>query len=386
MRKHTSLYLDALRILAALAVFFSHITRESLSANNPVILFLGQFGQEGVALFFVISGIVIAFVASEKEGDFRSFIVARLGRLWSVMVPALILTVVLDTTGRAIAPEMYASSVIQPWGWNLNSLWNFFAPLLFLNKIAFASAEPGTNGPFWSLCFEFWYYIMFGIAFYLRGAARLVLLVASAAIAGPRILELFPIWGFGLFIYFFLKRFSSTWLRIGISGWALTSIAVFTFMLTKFKIGAFVVAMFPILNLSSIDIANWISHFAVGFVCAFNIAVYDSSGGLAILRTKVAERSIRFLAARSFSLYLYQAPCIFFFGAVTYGMSSPILRIVIVIVMSLLTILALAEVTEMRKKWFVAAVDRLIPTFVPSLPDQKVRDEKLEDKVFVNRP
>ena len=138
-----------------LLFFFIHIARESLSANNPVILFLGQFGQEGVSTFFVISGIVIAFVAHEKEGNFRTHVVARLGRLWSVMVPALILTVVLDIAGRAITPEMYAVSGIQSWRWNLVSLWNFFGSLFFLNQVSFASADPGTNGPFWFLCFEF---------------------------------------------------------------------------------------------------------------------------------------------------------------------------------------------------------------------------------------
>lgn len=104
MKKHTSLYLDALRIFAALAVFLSHLKRDSLSAGNPAIAFMAQFGQEGVALFFVISGVVIAYVAKHRERDLRSYLIARLGRLWSVMLPALILTIVLDTLGGAIAP------------------------------------------------------------------------------------------------------------------------------------------------------------------------------------------------------------------------------------------------------------------------------------------
>lgn len=365
MKQQTSLYLDAIRICAAIAVFFSHITRESLSANNPIILFLGQFGQEGVAVFFVISGIVIAFVAKEKEHDLRSFIVARLGRLWSVVVPALILTVILDTTGRAIAPEMY-SSKIKPWGWNFDSLWNFLAPLFFLNQTAFGLIDPGTNGPFWSICFEFWYYILFGIGFYLRGFSRLFLLIIAGIIAGPRILALFPIWAFGLIIYLRLKRLSISANSLGV--WVLSCIALISLILFKYKVSVLLVSLFPALSLNSIDVASWISHFVVGIMCSINIAIYDNCKGLEIFHKKSVEQSIRYLAARSFSLYLYQAPCLFFFGALTYGIKSAIFRIIVIVVMSLITILVLSELTELRKKWFVSLANRIIPEKVPGLP------------------
>lgn len=352
-----------------MAVFFSHITRDSLSAGNSAVLFLGQFGQEGVAIFFVISGIVIAFVAREKEHDLRSYIVARLGRLWSVIVPALILTVVLDVVGRSISPEMYASSAIQAWGWDLASAWNFFAPLFFLNQTIFPAADPGTNGPFWSLCYEFWYYILFGIAYYVRGFARIALLVIAAVITGPKILALFPIWAFGLIVYRCMRQAPSALLRTSV--WAASSVALIALMVMKYKIGAFAASVFPVSGLSSTDVAIGISHFAVGAVCAVNIAAYDHSGGLAILRTKPVEGAIRFLAARSFSLYLYQAPCLFFFGALTYGMSSSLLRLALVILLSLLTILLLAELTEKRKKAFSAFVERIIPANIYGFPGWK---------------
>lgn len=372
MRKHTSLYLDVLRIFAAVAVFFSHITRDSLSGGNSVVRFLGQFGQEGVAIFFVISGVVIAFVASEKERDFRSYVVARLGRLWSVIVPALILTVVLDTAGRVIAPEMYARPEIHAWGWNLESVWNFLGPLFFLNQVAFATADPGTNGPFWSLCYEFWYYIIFGIAYYVRGIPRILLAIGAAAIAGPKILGLFPIWAFGLIIYLYLGRTSSARLRAGI--WGASCVGLFSLMVLKYKIGTMLVHTVPSVGVGGEDIARWISHFAVGIACAVNIAVYERSGGAALFRRPGVERWIRFLAARSFSLYLYQAPCLFFFGAITYGMHSATLRLIAVVVMTLAAVLMLAELTERRKSRFVAIADRLVPATAYVLPDWQIDD------------
>jgi peptidoglycan/LPS O-acetylase OafA/YrhL len=358
MQKHTSLYLDLLRVMAAFAVFFSHITREKLSGGNQFVVSLGQFGQEGVAIFFVISGIVIAYVSREKEHDFRSYIVARLGRLWSVMLPALVLTVILDSTGRAIAPGMYESSVIPAWGFNLSSLWNFLSPALFLNKIAFLSAEPGTNGPFWSLCFEFWYYILFAIAFYLKGLGRVVAFVLAAVVAGPGILILFPIWALGLLVYKAVRR--PVHARLNIAVWAMSSLVLVCLMVFKYKLAALIAAAFG-LSSSSVEIASHISHFAVGAICAINIVCYNAAGGLRLLQNVRIERVIRYLAARSFSLYLYQAPCLFFFGAITYHMGFSLARLVLVIALSLIAILLLAEITETRKKWFVIMVDRLIP-------------------------
>jgi len=373
MRKHTSLYLDVLRILAAAAVFLSHITRDTLSTHHSLILSMGQYGQEGVAIFFVISGLVIAFVANEKERDFRSYIVARLGRLWSVIVPALILTVVLDTAGRGISSEMYVKSGIQAWGWNMTSAWSFLAPLFFLNQTVFGPVDPGTNGPFWSLSYEFWYYIIFGVAYYVRGIPRVLLVIAAAAIAGPRILSLFPIWIFGLMTYAYLSRQSSA--RFNVGAWGASCLILLFFMLFKYKIGVAVVSVFPESGASSADIAGWISHFVVGFTCAVNIVTYDRCGGVALFQMPFVERCIRFLAARSFSLYLYQAPCLFFFGAITYGMHDAMARLVLVVTLSLFSILLLAELTERRKKLYLVVVDCLIPARIPGLPRWQIREE-----------
>jgi peptidoglycan/LPS O-acetylase OafA/YrhL len=381
MREHTSLYLDVLRILAAAAVFLSHLTRDTLSTHNSLVLAIGQYGQEGVAIFFVISGLVIAFVAHEKERDFRSYIVARLGRLWSVIVPALILTVILDTVGRGISPEMYVKSGIQAWAWDMTSVWNFLAPLFFLNQAVFGAVDPGTNGPFWSLSFEFWYYMIFGVAYYVRGIPRLLLVTAAAATAGPNILFLFPIWIFGLMTYAYLTRPSSARLHAG--AWGASCLMLLFFMLFKHKIGVAIASAFPESGASGETIAGWISHFAVGCVCAVNIAIYDRCGGVALFQAPPAERCIRFLAARSFSLYLYQAPCLFFFGAMTYGMHATMLRLSLVVALSLLTIFLLAEVTERRKKLFIVVIDRLIPASIPGLPRWQIREEIVKNNRLV---
>src|SRR5437763_6011674 len=55
-----------------------------------------------------------------------------------------------------------------------------------------------TDRPYWSLSYEVWYYIAFGLIFYLRGGQRIVLAALTLAIAGPKILFFLPIWLFGV--------------------------------------------------------------------------------------------------------------------------------------------------------------------------------------------
>jgi hypothetical protein len=65
MSRAFSLYLDAIRFLAALLVLFYH-------ANwiyRPGVLFT-SLGHEAVVIFFVLCGFVIAFVADTRETDF----------------------------------------------------------------------------------------------------------------------------------------------------------------------------------------------------------------------------------------------------------------------------------------------------------------------------
>lgn len=94
MTKSLSLYLDGFRGLAALAVFFSHSTDQSITGG--FLVHLGIFGDDAVVAFFVLSGYVIAFSAEHKHDTLGKYVIARLSRLWSVVVPALLLTAAID--------------------------------------------------------------------------------------------------------------------------------------------------------------------------------------------------------------------------------------------------------------------------------------------------
>src|ERR1700710_915952 len=58
-----------------------------------------------------------------------------------------------------------------------------------------------TNGPFWSLCFEVWFYIFFAIFLFTHGSRRVIMICAVALLVGPKICILFPLWGLGVLAY-----------------------------------------------------------------------------------------------------------------------------------------------------------------------------------------
>ena len=73
MTKCTSLYLDATRFLAAMAVLVYHFY--SMEVIDTAIRF--NFGGEAVMVFFVISGFVIAYVTDNRENNWRTYSISR---------------------------------------------------------------------------------------------------------------------------------------------------------------------------------------------------------------------------------------------------------------------------------------------------------------------
>src|SRR5579872_4558365 len=135
MNEETSCYLDLARFTAAIEVLITHAKRESITGG-----FLGTFGQyghEAVAVFFVVSGVVISHSVRNRRGGPTDYFIARLSRLWSVVIPAVVLTLALDTAGHWLAPQLYEIASLQPlWHLDFASLGRALAPIFFVNQIS----------------------------------------------------------------------------------------------------------------------------------------------------------------------------------------------------------------------------------------------------------
>lgn len=238
-----SVHFDLLRGLAAFFVLIGHwrniffVDFNQLTAHQGLLFvpyILTGAGHQSVVFFFVLSGYFIGgtiFRAMERnQWQWPGYLLRRLVRLWAVLVPALLLCLVWDRLGIYLghAPALYGGRVpnhVIPDVVSLLTPHIFFSNLFFLQGIL--TPTFGSDGPLWSLAFEFWYYILFPlglIAIWSRArvAHRLlcaILFLAVAWFVRGGILASFPIWLLGV-VLFKLKPPSfaprtAVYLRIG---------------------------------------------------------------------------------------------------------------------------------------------------------------------------
>ncbi len=171
--------LDLIRGLSALVVLAAHIRGfvfqdlGELGAPNfltKFFYFVSGIHHQAVMVFFVLSGYFVGggvLNALKKERfSWSHYALARLSRLWVVLLPALVLTALCDQLGSYFAPDAYAGKLRHLWMSGPDSgetgafgIPAFLGNLVFLQNIAFPVF--GSNGPLWSLANEFWYYVIF---------------------------------------------------------------------------------------------------------------------------------------------------------------------------------------------------------------------------------
>lgn len=153
-----------IRGLAALSVFFAHLRNGLFVPYSDVIApsllvkityFFSGLGAEAVMIFFILSGFLIGAPVYKniKNNTFSwySYLVARLVRLYVVLCPALLFSAVVTYIGYVVILRSPSYPNLDFYSLSLN--------LLFLQTI-FTDAYAG-NIPLWSLCNEFWYYLLF---------------------------------------------------------------------------------------------------------------------------------------------------------------------------------------------------------------------------------
>ncbi|TNE63311.1 MAG: acyltransferase [Alphaproteobacteria bacterium] len=198
MDRETSIFLDLCRFAAALVVFLGHTAGRSFTGG--FLWPLAGYLDTAVVVFFVMSGFVIAYVADSREHTARDYAAARLSRLYSVLLPALLITAAADTIGLSVNPAFYHDG---PWGYADQQPLRFFVTSLFANEFWGAELHAGSLSPVWSLSYEASFYLMFGLFAFLKGALRWGLLALTALVVGPAILALLPLWllGYGIYVW-----------------------------------------------------------------------------------------------------------------------------------------------------------------------------------------
>ncbi len=186
-----SVVLDFARFGAALLVAVGHAVQ--LGIYRGPFPFSLRMQHYCVIVFFVLSGLVISTSVLGGRSSLPRYFVARVSRILPVAIPALLFAVlaayVLAGAGRVYIdnspddPLEVATRLLPP--------------------MAFVSAWPGMpapvwNPPYWSLCYEVWFYAIFALAMFLRGWARVATVAVACITAGGAILLLMPVWLMGV--------------------------------------------------------------------------------------------------------------------------------------------------------------------------------------------
>ncbi len=335
MNRLTSLYLDVVRLTAAMIVFLGHSSGQAFTGG--LFWQLGTYLQTAVIMFFVLSGYVIAFVTDTKEKKLSDYSIARISRLLSVVIPALFITAICDYIGLQIDPSFYIDG---PWGYpEGNQVLNYILSFFLIQNLHGLALNPGINGPFWSLSFEFAYYFIFAAALFLTGIKRFAIIVLALLISGPAIVALFPIWLMGYFLYFLHKSnkpFINQYIEIAIS---------ITCLLLLIFASPWVRDNFTFAFYGRYLIADYFEAIVFTLHLLFVPSLLIKLGHI----LEACSSFIRWTASLTFALYLFHRPLIQLFVLISPEEPSSWLTRAIVLLGTLIIIITLGRWSEKQK-------------------------------------
>jgi peptidoglycan/LPS O-acetylase OafA/YrhL len=290
-----SLYLDLVRIAAACAVVLAHFIYFRIF-DDAQIARVADLGREAVIAFFVMSGFVIAYSAEQRNFTLRDYVTARGARLYSVALPMLLLAFGLG----ALLADLFGAGVSSAY--QLKKPWLYIPfHLLFLGELWGLVETPPWLLPYWSLSYEAWYYVLFGVLCYLKGRRRLLGL-AVFALMGPKLWLLLPLWMSGVLLYRWQKTHGLP--RGGArAGWVLSLalLAAWTWYDPEQALRQVARAAWPFPDLRMGSADRVLGDYIVGMLVLANFACARHAGFGQLLQ---AARPIRFFAAHTFTLYL----------------------------------------------------------------------------------
>ncbi|MEI6399597.1 MAG: acyltransferase, partial [Pseudomonadota bacterium] len=246
-----------------------------------------------VVVFFVLSGYLIAYsvensIFRKPEYRFYDYFLDRWTRIYSVLLPALAMTILFDVIGKSVSPLYYndPSNVGQ----------DHYPLRLMLNALCLQGAHGfrasfGSNGALWSISYEWAFYLWYGmvrlLAFRSRHPLALTFLFSGALVLvyGFPVSSYLLVWLMGVAAYFFQLRCGAT---------------------IPFPL-ACIVLLFShwLVNMASVGLSGFSRDvFFAAFVA--NVLAFRAVSG--VRPDGGLDRLSKYFADFSFSLYAYHMP------------------------------------------------------------------------------
>lgn len=362
MRKDVSLWLDGMRATASFLVFLTHLSVFGV-AGPELSRFVPEFGHDSVVLFFVLSGFVISYTTESRRAGLSDYLVARGARLWSVALPALVLTYSLAALAGHLVPGLQLERDYQ-----LTKLPVYFPfQLGFLGELWTLSEPPCTNVPWWSLGYEAWYYVLFAAFAFYRGARRWLLLALGFAFVGFKLWLLAPVWALGALLWRLgprwpLSRAGARALLVG------TVVAYAAYKASGVERWLVEVGNRPFGGLEHTPLGSahhWLHDWVIAILAGLHL---HALGHAHLTFPHWSERPIRFVASFTFSLYCAHAPLLIFARhAVPYDRNAP-LQVAGVALAVLAIVVGFGLLTEHKKEPYRRVLDAVARGIGSRLP------------------
>jgi peptidoglycan/LPS O-acetylase OafA/YrhL len=304
--------LDLVRGIAALLVMAGHLRAYVFQSYDEIsqtgvalkaFYFVTGLGNEAVIIFFALSGFLVGGKALQdllaRRFSWSRYLLRRFTRLWIVIVPALLLTILFDSIGSTVTHgvgydgrfhDIYA---VGPQAPGIDHSWlTFLGNLTFFQSIYVPVF--GSDGPIWSLANEFWYYIVFPLA------AWLVLgPVALSRMSGLLLLTFLSI----ILPTSMLVGGGAIWVAGTAAAWCAShpTLAPFLNWLPA-RLGSVMLLVFALI-LSRLRY-TWFNDIELGLVVAMTLPVIASLPSPGGIYSALARASSEF----SFTLYLTHLP------------------------------------------------------------------------------
>ncbi|MFP5392745.1 MAG: acyltransferase family protein [Gammaproteobacteria bacterium] len=313
MKKEFSIYLDLTRFLAALAVVIYHSNMRNIIAEP---LSWSGHGHAAVMVFFVLSGYVISYITVARENNPIDYWSSRLSRFYSLALPVVLMAPLLDAVGESLAPQFYEGKTTHDLAWL-----RILTSLMFANEWWKQSIMSFSNVPYWSLCYEMWYYVLFGIFAFTQGRTRLLLAAGVMLLVGPKILLLLPVWVLGVALHRSdaLARLPEwkCW-ALFLASWPLYAL-FHHYQLSEWASATLKELVGPVWHREAAFSRYFLTDYLLALIIAANFVGFRGIAHRFAAPLRLAERPIRWVASFTFSLYIFHQPLLQFYAALING-------------------------------------------------------------------
>jgi len=350
MNRGTSLYLDVARIAAALMVFSEHAREHTRNSFNwfwklhpSWVYWSDPFALVAGMVVFVLSGYVIAHVLATREKTLVEFTASRLARLYSIMIPALLLAMVTNYMEALRYPTAFDSYA------NLPMALRYLGSSLFLTHYWVLPGLGVPNMPFWRLSYEVCYYIGIAIFVFARGPWRIVSLGVLCLLAGPSMVLMAPTWLVGYAVYHVAQKYkpsATLSLLLFVVSWV-GLLYIGPHIQVRFR------HHFDLLTMPDNTSGGVVAAYVEAICFAVNILAVDVLTRPVELLLAPFAKIIRWLAATTFALYMFHQPILSFFTVYPVGTSyedrSSLAQAALLIGGTFLVVATLGHFFERRK-------------------------------------